>query len=260
MAMAIFALSLGFQSCEDDDEVKTTVVERLIQVPTHSVQINFNHVVDSVSLVLNTTNKPYQNEKGQAYNVTKLRYLISDITFHQSNGTNFTIDEYHLVDLSNSATLTFNPTTKVPAGDYTAVSFTFGFDRQDNAQQTYADLNSAIWQWPMMLGGGYHFMQFEGTFDTSGVNGGFATHMGTARNLTPAGTTTFEDNHFESYHDSLTLSIPNKTQLNLTMNVNEWYKNPYTWDFKVYNMPIMPVYDAQRKLNLNGPSVFSVEI
>ena len=44
------------------------------------------------------------------------------------------------------------------------------------------------------------------------------------------------------------------------MDILEWYENPYTWDFNIYNAPIMPVYDAQRKLNLNGPTVFSVNI
>ena len=43
------------------------------------------------------------------------------------------------------------------------------------------------------------------------------------------------------------------------MNVEQWFEGPYEWDFNVYNAPLMPVYDAQRKLNLNGPSVFTYE-
>ena len=42
---------------------------------------------------------------GEAFNVTKLRYLISDITFNKADGSSFTINEYYLVDISNSTTL-----------------------------------------------------------------------------------------------------------------------------------------------------------
>ena len=42
------------------------------------------------------------------------------------------------------------------------------------------------------------------------------------------------------------------------MNLAEWFKNPKTWDLNLLNTGLMGNYDAQRKMNENGQSVFSV--
>lgn len=258
--IALLAISFSFVACEDDDnEIETRIIEKIVEVNRQSVQINFKNMVNGAALQMNTTDKPYQNEKGQDFNVTKLRYMISNVAFHKADGSCFTIKEYHLVDASDANTLVWNPTAKVPEGDYTSISFIFGFNQEDNISNQYPDLNTAIWNWPGMLGGGYHFMQLEGLYDSLGVDRGFATHMGTARNntVTP---TTFEQNYFTAKPANSSINLPTATSFNIVMNVEEWYKTPYIWDFTVYNQRIMPIYDAQRKLNLNGPSVFSVEI
>lgn len=259
--LAFPLLASTFVACEkeeDDPIIETRIVEK--DPPRYSATINFEEVANNISVQLNTADKPYTNAKGQDFNITRLRYLISDITFHKADGNSFTIDEYHLVNLSIPETKTFKPETKVPAGEYTSVSFTFGFDQEDN-QANYPDLNIANWAWPgdgsMMgnLGGGYHFMQLEGLYDSSGVSKGFATHMGTARNITGSDTT-FEANHFSSRLDSSAITISGNFGFTMVMQVEQWYENPYEWDFNVYNSKIMPIYDAQRKLYVNGPSVF----
>lgn len=246
-------------SCEDEeDNIETKIVEVASSTKSYSINFHFENLANGNPIQLNTSNKPYTNAMGQSFNITRLRYLISEVQLHQSNGVSFTFPGYHLVDASDTSTLVYAPSEKIPAGTYTGISFNFGFDRLSNQNNIYADLNTANWNWPMMLGGGYHFMQFEGKFDTSGVEGGFATHMGTARNI-GINDTTFEDNHFRVELTNAALSINENTDISLQMNVEQWYENPYKWDFKVYNMPIMPVYDAQRKLNLNGPSVFTLK-
>ncbi|MAC95237.1 MAG: hypothetical protein CMC96_07030 [Flavobacteriales bacterium] len=260
--MAVTILASTFVACEKDEDdpiIETRIVEK---DPTrYAATIHFNEVANDIEVELNSPNKPYINAKGQAFNITRLRYLVSDITFHKADGNSFTIDEYHLVDISQAETQTFTPETKVPAGEYTSVSFTFGFDEEDNQSSIYPDLNIENWSWPgegaMMgnLGGGYHFMQLEGQYDSAGVSKGFATHMGTARNNTVS-PTTYEANHFTKRLDSSSITISGDFEFTLEMQVEQWYENPYEWDFNTYNLSIMPIYDAQRKLNLNGPSVF----
>lgn len=254
--MAIAFMSSTFVACEKDEDdpiIETRIVEK--DPDRYSATIHFNEVANDIEVELNTSNKPYINAKGQAFNITRLRYLISDITFHKADGNSFTIDEYHLVDISQAETQTFTPETKVPAGEYTSVSFTFGFDEEDNQSGIYPDLNIANWGWPQMLGGGYHFMQLEGQYDSAGVSKGFATHMGTARNNTVS-PTTYEANHFTKRLDSSAITISGDFEFTLEMQVEQWYENPYEWDFNTYNLAIMPIYDAQRKLFVNGPSVF----
>lgn len=259
--LAFPLLASTFVACdkdEDDPIIETRIVEK--DPPRYSATINFVEVANNISVQLNTTDKPYTNAKGQNFNISRLRYLISDITFHKDDGNSFTIDEYHLVELSKPETKTFKPVTKVPAGEYSSISFTFGFDQEDN-QDNYPDLNLAHWAWSgegslkENLGGGYHFMQLEGLYDSSGVSKSFASHMGTARNITGSDTT-FEANHFSSRLDSSAITISGNFEFAMVMQVEQWYENPYEWDFNVYNTSIMSNYDAQRKLNLNGPSVF----
>ncbi|MAY84779.1 MAG: hypothetical protein CMP59_11670 [Flavobacteriales bacterium] len=255
-------LSLG--SCEDDEEpaIERVFVEK--EVPTYNATFRMSQKANGMDLQMSTAGKPYTNEAGQDFNVTRLRYLISDITFHMDNGSSFTIDGYHFVDASDSSTFTYAPTAEIPAGTYEMVSFKFGFDRFDNISGAYPDLNALSWAWPSgiggtpNLGGGYHFMQLEGNYDSLGVEKRFLTHMGTARNnnVTP---TTYEDNHFVAYPTISPLTVDGDFELNIVMNVEQWYEDPYQWDFNVYNVMIMPNYDAQRKLNLNGPSVFTIE-
>lgn len=249
-----------FTACSEDDEdnIETKIVEVATTTKNYSLKVNFEHLANGNIIQMNTSNKPYTNAKGQPFNVTKLRYLVSEIQLHQSNGLSFTFPGYHLVDVSDTTTFVYSPSEKVPAGDYTSVSFNFGFDRAANQSSIYQDLNTVFWNWPMVFGGGYHFMQFEGKFDTSGVEGGFATHMGTAMNI-GMNDTTYEDNHFRVELANASISINTNTEITVQMHIEQWYENPYTWDFKVYNMPIMPVYDAQRKLNLNGPTVFTLK-
>ncbi len=260
------ALSIGFTACEDDDD-DVQPGNSNEQPAKYQATINMTQFVKGAALQMNTMNKPYTNKVGQAYNVARLQYLISDIQFKKSDGTSFTIEEYHFVDLSDSTTLTFTPSTKVPKGNYSSISFTFGFDETDNIDGHYPDLNLITWNWhggvftsPFgNLGGGYHYMRLEGKYDSLGTEKGFKTHMGTARNdnNTPH---TFENNHFIANLANSAVNVSADFSFDIEMNIEEWYENTYDWDFNVYNAPIMPIYDAQKRLNENGPTVFTVKI
>ena len=77
---------------------------------------------------------------------------------------------------------TYDKGFTIEEGDYTGISFVFGFRDEDNITGAYTDLNALSWSWPEMLGGGYHFMKLEGRFiDTNSNTATYATHMGTAR-------------------------------------------------------------------------------
>ena len=256
--------SLLLISCDDDDDaVQVQVNENATFQPT----INLTQFVDGDALAMNTTDFRYTNAMSQRYNVTKLQYLISHVTFNKADGSEFIIDEYHYIDLADPSTTTFIPETKVPQGDYTSISFTFGFDEEHNITGAYTDLNTVGWNWPTStntmfgdLGGGYHFMRLEGDFlDSSGNVAQYRHHMGTARN-TSTTPFTFTPNHFDAQLANSAISINADFSFDIEMNIEEWYQNPTNWDLNVYNAPIMPVYGAQRLLNANGPSVFTVKL
>ena len=42
------------------------------------------------------------------------------------------------------------------------------------------------------------------------------------------------------------------------MNLAEWFKNPITWNLDDLHIMLMPNYQAQKMINQNGRSVFSL--
>ncbi|MBT0606957.1 MbnP family protein [Aequorivita echinoideorum] len=195
----------------------------------------------------------YENEMGTTLTLSKLRYLISKIQLHKSD-TTITIENYQLVDLAMDSSLSLAPTQQIPTGDYTGISFVYGFNEEDNISGNYPDLNDASWNWPAMLGGGYHFMQMEGSYnDENGMPQPYAYHNGRAR----LSMDNFVNNHLE-FDFQRNFTVTDDTTIEIRMDISEWYKNPNMWDLNQYNVDLMMNYDAQILMHENGASVFSI--
>lgn len=201
----------------------------------------------------------YTIAHGEVLTLSKLVYLISDITFTNANGDAYTGDDYNLVNVREGENLTFTPNVAIPEGDYT-VSFTFGFNDEDNSEN-YQDLNSADggWNVPLILGGGYHYMRMEGKFTSDVIGPGetnFQYH--TIRAADPmASPILLTDTSFEV--ELGVISVGENTQIEIEMNVAEWFKNPNTWNLSVLYTMLMPNYNAQIMMSENGAGgVFSL--
>ena len=245
----IFIFSLiTLLSCgtDNDDNVSQAIIT-----------FNFNHNWDASVVTNNEFNTiQYTNANGEQLSITKLRYLISSITFQKSNGDTVVLDGYNLVDVTNNTNLSFTPATPIPTGSYSKVFFTFGFNNDANYNGNYPDLNSASWSVPAMLGGGYHFMQLEGKFiDNTTTETGYAYHAIRAVNNSGA-TPVFQDTFFEV--DLGEVTITNNASFEIDMNIAEWFKNPNTWDLNVLNTMLMPNFNAQVMMFQNGQHVFSL--
>lgn len=138
-----------------------------------SIVLEFDNVVGDADLMLNTKNEPYTNEAGESYKVTTLKYYISSIKLHRSDGAIFedvvsgSGDQgYYLIDESNEESLevTLND---VPVGDYNQITFTIGVDANkvtEGAQAGALDpVNGMFWSW----NSGYIFVKLEGTSPSS---------------------------------------------------------------------------------------------
>lgn len=207
----------------------------------------------------------YTNEQGNELKLSKLVYLISDVTFTASDGTEYDAGDYNLIDARQGSNVNFTPNIEIPEGEY-EVSFTFGFDDEDNDKEDgYPDLNSAdgTWAVPAPLGGGYHFMRMEGTFvDAGSATQTFQYHTIRANKHTtlPPGPGTLELLQDTSFVVNLgTITIGNDTTIEVAMNAAEWFKNPNTWDLNVNSTVMMPKFDLQIDMNENGSAgVFSL--
>lgn len=210
---------------------------------------------------LNVTSSDFNNfqfntQNNQTISIERLRYLISDITFTSTNGETIELDVYNLIDVTNDANLSFTPAATIPTGDYSNVSFTFGFDNEDNSEN-YIDLNSAVFNVPDMLGGGYHYMQFDGKYlsDTNEERP-FNYHAIRAVDNPGSNPTFPQDTFFTVNLGPMTIS--NDTNIDVNMNIAEWFKSPNLWDLNVLNTVLMPNSSAQIMMYQNGQSVFSL--
>ena len=137
------------------------------------------------------------------------------------------------------------------------MKFRFGFADVDNLDGVYQDLNSSSFNVPMMMGGGYHYMQFDGKYkDTNNQDANFNYHTIRAVNLSNPINLILEDTSFEA--EIGTFEFSKNTTIEIKMNVAEWFKNPNLWDLKVLNTVLMPNFNAQKMMNENGKNVFSL--
>ncbi|WP_111683329.1 MbnP family protein [Winogradskyella tangerina] len=248
IALLVFTACLC--ACETDDSD-----------PANSQQVNptfrFTFNWDGTAVTnadLNSFN--FVNANGETLSIERLRYVISDITFRTNSGEVLSTNAHNLVDISIDNSLTFELPSTIPVGNFNNVSFTFGLDNEDNAQN-YVDLNSASFNVPDMLGGGYHYMQFDGKFINSSMDEqGFNYHAIRAVD-NPGPNPTFPQDTFFNVNLGA-IAITNGTEIEIQMNIAEWFKNPNQWDLNVYNQMLMPNSTAQILMFENGQSVFSL--
>jgi uncharacterized lipoprotein NlpE involved in copper resistance len=245
IALALMASVLLF-GCNNDDDTQPVVVEV-------SVDFTFTQNWDGDPIENSDFDIPqYTNENGEMMSISKLVYLISDVTFISlTDGVTYDAGDYNLINVREQTNLNFTPDIEIPEGDY-LVSFTFGFDDEDNQDGIYPDLNSADggWNVPMMLGGGYHYMRLEGKFiDDTGSLENYAYHTIRAAD-TSTDPVTLQDTSFGVGLGQIT--IGSSTNIEVQMNVAEWFKNPNTWDLNVLNTVLMPNFDAQIMMFENG--------
>ncbi len=248
--ITLFCLAICLFACETDDSN-----------PANAQQVSptfrFTHNWDGTPVTsADFNNFNFTNANGETLSIERLRYVISDITFRTNSGEVLTTNVHNLVDLTNTNSLSYTLPSTIPTANFSNVSFTFGLDNEDNSQN-YVDLNSASFNVPDNLGGGYHYMQFDGKFiNTNMDEQGFNYHAIRAVD-NPGPNPTFPQDTFFTVNLGA-IAITNSTEIEIQMNIAEWFKNPNLWDLNVYNQMLMPNSTAQILMFENGQSVFSL--
>ena len=246
MRMLLFLLTglLAWSACSSPEEAQSA-----------SVAVRFSHNWENTPVNAADFNiLKFTNENGEMLGIERLRYLVSNVILTSASNEIYKLSSYQLVNLGEEkVTIEGN---EVPAGDY-KLSFVFGFTDTENVDGSYPDLNTASFNVPGMLGGGYHFMQFDGKYvGQSLAPAGFNYHVISAVNSADPNNLIFQDTSFKV--DLGVVSISATTEIEIKMNIAEWFKNPNTWDLNVLNTVLMPNFDAQILMHQNGKSVFSL--
>lgn len=236
--LSVFILFTCLAACkkEDGDESATP------QSDVGSVTLAVSYKIDSQDLFFDSM--CYLNEGGNPYELTGLMYYLSDFTFFRSDGSNYKSDHIQYIDARREVTNEFS-INQIPNGVYTSVKFNIGIDSARNIPGGLPAISDNLnMEWPVSMGGGYHFLRLEGYYADSTATPGFAMHMGRNECLVQI-----------NYEKSLSIQS-NTVSWNLIMNINEWFKNPHTWNFNTDGNYTMGNTTAMIKLAENGKDVF----
>ena len=257
--LIFFILSLFLFSCEKE--------KPLVEKDYGKLQLRFSHKVDADSLQRYSI--IYQNAAANAYEVDELKYFISDARIYINGGNSILISDnnsIHYVDLDVQNSLEWDITDLIPVGNYDSISFIFGLSEIRNQSNFFLNPPEVNMFWPEVLGGGYHYMMFNGKWrkpDTSIE--AFNLHLGKGQIY--SGTTTNPDSIIGFVHNYFRVSMPNSafsisknatTQINLLMNINNWFNQPQVYDLNYWGPSVMQNQAAMNAIKENGQNVFSI--
>jgi len=130
-------------------------------VPADPAVLSVSHVVDGLPLTYDTL--LYTNEAGALYSVTKVEYYLSELVLMGTGST--ANDTLHGPWYVNAAGVTDFDLSSLRAGTYSGATMLLGLPPALNITgalpNTIENINMA---WPEPMGGGYHFIKFEGRF------------------------------------------------------------------------------------------------
>lgn len=253
MANKIFFFSLlilFLNSCSSNED---------ISIQNKKLTVNFIHEWDGTPITKNDFNVvKFATKNEDTLSIERYRYVLSNIKLIDNSGFETPLLDYMLIDLGEEQNLSFTIDKLILDRNYT-LNFTFGFTDADNTDGTYVDLNTANFNVPTMLGGGYHYMQFDGKYisSTTTTPAGFNYHAIRAINLADPANIIHRDTSFEVNLNNIVIT-GNEATIDVKVNIAEWFKNPNTWDLDVLNQMLMPNFDAQVEMNSNGRNVFSL--
>ena len=240
IGLFILLITLTFYGCKQETDC-------CVMPP--SVNLVFTHNWDGIPITNQDFNQiKFTNANGEKLSIERLRYLISNISFVGEKN-------YYLVDVGENSGQEITISGIMDSNK--KLTFTFGFKDDDNVDGVYQFLNSVNFNVPEMLGGGYHYMQFDGKYlDINNQESGFNYHAIRAVDRTDPNNLKFEDTSFEV--DLGVIELKENTTIEIKVNLAEWFKNPNTWNLNQLNTVLMPNFEAQKLISANGKSVFSL--
>jgi len=235
---------------------------------TGNINLVFMEFVDGLPLVVDSVK--YENEAGNQYMITEVQYFISNLKLYYQDGHSYEIKDsqgIHYRDTDIPETKEWTITDDVPSGVIDSIVFTFGLDQETNKSGLFQNPPESNMFWPEELGGGYHYMKLNGKWlsinsELSPLN----FHLGIGQTYDTLGNVTgyvqnyFKVNLYLAVYSSFIMKInPGQiTDLGFLMNIDSWFKTPYTWDFQTMGGMMMQNQAAQEMARENGFDVFAI--
>ena len=256
-----FLLGLSILSCKKENDPAPVV-------PSGKVVFSIDHCVNGEPVRKNEL--VYTNAAGNEYLITEIMYFISDITFYRSDGTKTMIglqkDIFYVNDdFPDTKRIQFGD--EIPAGNYDSISFIFGITEEKNISNRFPNPPEAIMAWPVILGGGYHYMMMNGKWmDTNGMINPFNFHLGIGQLY--KGNDYNVDSIYAYVQNFFRVSLPGSDFImadrdtltfQLTMNIEEWFEDPHICNHNFRGGAMMQKQPAMQMAKENGWDVFSIK-
>lgn len=224
-----------FASCNKDQNIHYT-----------NMNLKVQYSIDGIPLYKDTVR--YLNTAGNLYSINHLEYYISDIVLHQENNSgDYSNNKIYYVNAFTESTNSIQ-LDSVPIGNYTSFSCKVGLLPNQNISNSLPNTNENInMAWPEPMGGGYHFMKLEGFVSTTTGNLGYSIHLGSDVGLVNCNI----NKSIDVFND--------KTDFILTMNINEWYRNPSVYNIVIDGNHTMNNPVLISKIAANGYNIFNLE-
>lgn len=212
-----------------------------------SLNLNFSHLVDGEDVVFDQI--IYKNALDQPFSVKTIKYFITRVSLYKADGEVIALDDVFYVDARTPELLVQSSAQKISQGDYTGISFIYGLVPEDNITGSFPNQPMSLMEWPVPMGGGYHYMKLEGDYITEGNFYNFHTGMlnGTAYEV-----------HVDLKNNAFNVDA-NQVTLQINMEIQKWFTSPNNWDFTYFGPGIMGNPEAQETVQENGIDVFSFE-
>ena len=239
----LFSALFLFTSCPKSEELIAD-----------SVNIEFYNHVNGVPIVFDSItgySEWFNTLSGQTYNILNLYYLITDIKLTNENGSVLkNLSDIHFVSSDDDNTNYLFIPEILSCGEYSNIEFVFGINSEKNINNAYINENFHNQMfWPDFMGGGYHYMKFEGKFDNE--TSFYATHTGGLDGTDYSITKSFPINIISTENGST-------HNIRISTDVNNWYSNPN--NITINSDGIMGNAELQQKLQENGDdNVFNVQ-
>ncbi len=240
-------------SCEDKNDPTETSKGKIF--------FTFDHFINGQPIIYDSL--LYQNAAGNQFLVSEIQYFISNINIYK-NGTTIPLEteSSHYIDTDIETSIKWDIKEEFTPGQYDSIVFTFGFNDADNISNMFPNPPESQMFWPEPLGGGYHYMKLNGKWKNSaGVLEAFNFHLGRGQDTTNT-PTTFIDNSFTINlpYSSFIVNPGEKLNINLIMEVENWFQKPNTYNFDSIGGQIMQNQEAMNMIKENGNNVFSIDI
>lgn len=233
-----------------------------------TVTINFHHYWGDTEI--NTSdyeNTTYITENLDVVTIESVKYILSDIYIQNGNDAVTALTDYLFINPKEDQNLIFSTQNLLNDGTFD-LYFRFGFSDDDNIDDAYPELDAENFNLPDGFGGGYYYMQFDGQFYANGTDTDTTItdtttltdfEYYTARDVEFAGTdsATFGDTSFTVHLSDV--SVSNKSGIiDVKVDLSQWFTDTHTWILTDWYIDLLSNSPAQKAMNQNGDSVFSI--